>query len=186
MPGYGYGLSANKCIIGAKLAQIPGSVCSGCYALKGRYQFPIVKIAHAKRLQGVAHPQWEDAMVFLIRNSGTTFFRWHDSGDLQSVDHLAKIVRVAERLPEISFWLPTRELGIVRGFQRLALPIPKNLCVRVSAAMVDGPPPAAFPNTSGVVTDGSETCPSRKQGNICGACRACWDTSVPYVSYGRH
>ena len=35
MPGPAYNLPAQACITGAKLVQIPGSVCEGCYALKG-------------------------------------------------------------------------------------------------------------------------------------------------------
>ena len=40
MPGWAYGLPAAECKTGSKLAQVPGSVCSGCYALKGCYVFP--------------------------------------------------------------------------------------------------------------------------------------------------
>ena len=37
MPGYAYGLPAWECKTGAKLVKVPGSVCAGCYALKGNY-----------------------------------------------------------------------------------------------------------------------------------------------------
>ena len=37
MPGYGYGLSAFKCMTGSKLRLIKNSTCSMCYALKLRY-----------------------------------------------------------------------------------------------------------------------------------------------------
>ena len=37
MPGYAYNLPAWKCITGVKLQAVPGSVCAGCYAMKGRY-----------------------------------------------------------------------------------------------------------------------------------------------------
>ena len=30
MPGWAYGLPAAECKTGSKLAQVPGSVCSGC------------------------------------------------------------------------------------------------------------------------------------------------------------
>ena len=36
MPGPAYNLPARACITGAKLVKVPGSVCAGCYALKGR------------------------------------------------------------------------------------------------------------------------------------------------------
>ena len=45
MPGYAYNLPATECKIGSKLVKVPGSVCHGCYALKGRYRFPNVKDA---------------------------------------------------------------------------------------------------------------------------------------------
>jgi hypothetical protein len=39
MPGPAFNLPASRCITGAKLVKVPGSVCHGCYALKGRYRF---------------------------------------------------------------------------------------------------------------------------------------------------
>ena len=38
MPGYAYNLPALHCKPGAQLAQVPGTTCHGCYALKGRYR----------------------------------------------------------------------------------------------------------------------------------------------------
>src|SRR5271169_6081510 len=97
MPGKAYGISARKCIMGAKLAAIPGSTCSGCYALKNFYVMPSVKAAHANRLKGMRHPRWVEAMIFLVGKEN--WFRWHDSGDLQSVDHLRAIVAVCKATP---------------------------------------------------------------------------------------
>ena len=44
-------LDANKCKTGSKLAKKKGTVCNGCYALKGCYVFPVVKDAMARRLE---------------------------------------------------------------------------------------------------------------------------------------
>ena len=108
MPGYAYSLPAQACITGSKLVKIPGTVCYGCYALKGNYKrFPSVRLALAKRLQALPHPRWVDAMVTLIY--GEEVFRWHDSGDLQSVQHLKNIFEVCSRTPSTWHWLPTRE-----------------------------------------------------------------------------
>ena len=63
MPGPAYNLPAYKCITGQKLAKIPGSVCFGCYALKGRYRFRPVKSAMERRLEALQHPGWVDAMI---------------------------------------------------------------------------------------------------------------------------
>ena len=45
MPGPAHNLPAVACKTGAKLVKIPGSVCAGCYALKGRYRFNNVQDA---------------------------------------------------------------------------------------------------------------------------------------------
>ena len=54
MPGPAYNLPAAACITGAKLVKVPGSVCAGCYALKGRYRFNNVQAALQRRLQAIA------------------------------------------------------------------------------------------------------------------------------------
>ena len=46
MPGLSYSLPAWECITGAKLRKVKGSVCAGCYALKGNYtRYPAIKAA---------------------------------------------------------------------------------------------------------------------------------------------
>jgi hypothetical protein len=175
-----------------KLATIEGSVCHGCYALKGNYQYSNVAKAHAKRLAGIASPLWTLAMVTLLERSGERWHRWHDSGDLQSVDHLTKICAVAALTPQIAHWLPTRELGIVQQYVKQGGTVPDNLTIRVSATMVDGAATKAWPITSGVHSGKSRmpktthTCPAPQQGNYCGPCRACWSRDVAHVSYHKH
>ena len=108
MPGPAHNLPAQACITGAKLVKIPGSVCAGCYALKGRYRFRNVQDALQRRLQALQDPRWVDAMVTLI--TGEAWFRWHDSGDIQSQEHLKKIFEVCKRTPGTRHWMPTREV----------------------------------------------------------------------------
>ena len=181
MPGPSYNLPATQCITGAKLAKIPGSVCHGCYALKGRYRFNNVKAAMARRLEALGHPDWIAAMTVLIK--GEPVFRWHDSGDLQSPEHLKAIFEVCKNTPETRHWMPTREAR----FLRLMDPevIPKNLIIRFSSHMVDQQPVGWWPWTSTVST-GGKTCPAKDQGNECKSCRACWDRSVSNVTYPKH
>ena len=190
MPGTAYGISAFACKTGAKLAQIPGSVCHGCYAMKGNYTFPNVQGSQAKRLAGITDQRWVEAMVTLLDKSGETYHRWHDSGDLQSVEHLAKIVLVAKATPSINHWLPTREGATVKQYVDAGGIIPKNLVIRISATMIDGPAPTWWGLTSTVHTvrapDGARTCPAPTQGNECGDCRACWSPEVKSVSYHKH
>ena len=181
MPGPSYNLPATQCITGAKLAKIPGSVCHGCYALKGRYRFDNVKAAIARRLEALGHPDWIAAMTVLIK--GEPVFRWHDSGDLQSPEHLKAIFEVCKNTPETRHWMPTREAR----FLRLMDPevIPKNLIIRFSSHMVDQQPVGWWPWTSTVST-GGKTCPAKDQGNECKSCRACWDRNVSNVTYPKH
>lgn len=308
MPGTSYGLPAQACLVGAKLAAIPGSVCHGCYALKGNYLYPNVETSQSRRLASIQDPAWIVAMVTLLqkeyedacqeftdlirkpallarrikpsrlkptgyqsqipvagsglahststvmaqnratflltlprsgatvelshkvmrhitrakcdaaltriisryskaaRTSGCTqaftailepaglqlvyYMRFHDSGDLQSAAHLAKIAAVASATPRIRHWLPTRELAIVLAYKNAGGIIPPNLIIRVSATMVDGPATKAWPTTSsvhsGVKPSSGRACPAPKQGNKCGDCRACWNPNIPAISYHKH
>ena len=181
MPGPCFNLPASRCITGAKLVKVPGSVCHGCYALKGRYRFPNVQNALERRRQALTSPQWVEAMVVLV--SGNEFFRWHDSGDLQSLEHLKNIFEVCKRTPKTRHWLPTREAQILK--QVTPEEVPKNLIIRFSSHMIDQGPVKAWPWTSTVVTK-DKTCPAAEQDNTCGSCRACWNRDVKNISYGKH
>jgi hypothetical protein len=187
MPGLSYGIPATRCKVGAELVKIPNSVCSDCYALKGRYTFANVIAAQERRFKSLHSPRWVEAMVFLIRYKKETFFRWHDAGDLQGEWHLENIAEVARRCPRTKFWLPTREKVTVARYMKDVVNFPSNLVIRVSGTMVDGPAPLRFVNTSTVTTDkAGVTCPAQNQGNECGTCRACWDVNVPNVAYPKH
>jgi len=183
MPEGAYSISALHCQTGAKLRLVEGTPCWGCYAFKGRYNFPNVKDALSRRLESLQHPQWIEAMTVLIK--GKKFFRWHDSGDLQSVQHLKKIFEVCEATPDTQHWLPTQER------QFLPLPgssIPKNLIIRLSNAKNDTVPGQAWSHWSTVVTKprAGHVCPAPDQGNVCGSCRACWSKDVKEVQYKIH
>ena len=190
MPGLSYGISAHACITGSKLVTVPGSVCFSCYAMKGQYIYNSVHTAHKRRLASITGPHWTAAMVFLIGRSKEKYFRWHDSGDLQSTEHLTKICAVAALTPKIRHWLPTRELGIVQAYVAKGGIVPDNLTIRVSATMVDGAATSKWLVTSGVHTKepGNDThvCPAPTQNNNCGKCRACWSKDIAHVSYHKH
>ena len=174
-----------------KLRNVEGSVCSKCYALKGRYPFPNVQKALLRRFEAIKNPEWVSAMTTAI--AGTEFsgyFRMFDSGDLQSLEMLEDIARIAKNLPNIKFWLPTREYSIVSACVKKNGAFPENLIVRLSAYMLEGKPPIELAKRLGVVSSGvSEngfTCPSSKQGDKCLDCRMCWDKNVSIVSYKQH
>lgn len=188
MPCHGYSIPATACRTGSKLRSVAGSTCSNCYACKGRYQFDNVQSALHRRLDAIHNPNWVNWMVILIsRKERSGYFRWHDSGDLQSRGHLLAIIEIANRLPSIKFWLPTREIGLMRQFIREhgSDAIPSNLTIRVSAAMIGGDAIRIDGCQTSTVSEHG-TCPAPKQDNKCGSCRACWDKSVDNVAYNLH
>jgi len=181
MPGWSIGIPAKECKTGKKLRQIKNSVCEGCYALKGCYVFKVVQEAQYKRLEAIQHPDWVLAMSTLINSKKPDVFRWHDSGDVQDVDHLEKIFEVCKLTPTKRHWMPTREAWIKDHMHKA----PANLVVRFSSPMVDQGPVKSWANTSTVSTK-SRSCPAPDNNNECGSCRACWDPLVKNIEYGKH
>jgi hypothetical protein len=122
-------------------------------------------------------------MTHLLQSKKSKYFRWHDSGDVQDLKHLAKIFEVARRTPDVRHWMPTREAW-VKPYEKYK---PDNLVIRFSMPMVDQEASGSWLNTSTVVTDSSKrTCPAPDQDNACKDCRACWDPNVKNVAYGQH
>jgi len=184
MPEGSYNLPATACQTGAKLREIPGTPCWGCYAFKGRYNFPNVQAALNRRLESLTHPDWVQAMTVLI--TGKKFFRWHDSGDLQGPEHLKNIFEVCKRTPETQHWLPTQERKLLQFLDPDI--IPTNLIIRLSNAKNDTQPGQAWSHWSTVVSKprAGHVCPAPEQGNSCGDCRACWNKDVKEVQYRIH
>ena len=200
MPCPSYSLPAQACKVGAKLAKVPGSVCHGCYALKGRYRMPNVLNPREGNLASLPADGdtvgWENWIAHMIATIGASkaakvgFFRWHDSGDLQGLSHLHAIAAIAHGLPGIKFWLPTKEKATVKRYAA-SFAVPENLTIRVSGAMVDGAAPVVPAGilTSTVHRAGQPTgheCNAPANGGKCGECRACWDKAVLNVSYRYH
>jgi hypothetical protein len=193
MPSHSYSIPAMECKVGSKLAKIKGSTCFNCYALKGNYRFSNVKNAMYTRFQTIGQMLWVESMVLTIAIfEKTDYFRWHDSGDLQDVEHLEKIVQIAKFLPEISFWLPTREYGIVNDFGGV---IPKNLVIRFSAHMNNSYKEIANKNNASVVISDESLASSdsvichatrKDSSHKCEDCRACWSNDVKIVAYLLH
>ena len=201
MPGTSFGLSTEDCFVGGKLRDIEGSVCESCYAARIENFRPSVKKGWRNRTEAVRKAclsqegmdLWVEAMVQRLGMLKPTHHRWHDSGDLQSEYHLEMIVEVARALPDIMFWLPTKERAIIKRFTKHR-GFPKNLCVRESAAMVGEKLNTDTPSSMVVdkkdvadtFSDGVYICPSSHQGNACMGCRACWHTTVTTVAYIKH
>ena len=182
MPGLSYSLPAWACQTGAKLRKVKTSPCYGCYALKGNYtRYPAIKIAQYRRLAAIKMEGWTRAMAVQILKQ--KYFRWHDAGDVQSHEHMAKIIEVCKLTPNTQHWLPTQE----RQYLPKPEDVPANLIIRLSRSKVDGPAGNAWTHDSGVTTqEGERTCPAPDQGGACKDCRACWNKDIKSVIYGKH
>ena len=179
MPGLSYSLPAWECKTGSKLRKIKGSVCASCYALKGNYtRYKAIKAAQYDRLEKIKNSLWVAAMVVQVKRQ--KYFRWHDAGDVQDLEHLKKIYSVCKLTPEVKHWMPTREAWIKNHLASK----PDNLVIRFSPPMI-GQRNDSWPNSSMVVESGA-SCPAPSQGGKCGDCRQCWDPAVKVVSYGKH
>lgn len=207
MPCHGYSISAKDCNTGSIMRDVPGSSCSGCYAMDNFYTMPYVEEALNKRLKSLQHPQWVESMVFLINHLQERFFRWHDSGDLQNMEHLFKIINVVQDTPYTKHWLPTLEWNLIRKFwelmhrRKLDMMFP-NLSIRLSGLMIDGELPIELAKMMGVQVSGVSKhawdCPAYEHTYIvkngrhnealgnCGDCRNCWDTNRLLVVYPYH
>lgn len=193
MPCKSYSLPTEACITGFKMSKISGSICASCYADKGNYARYAnnIKPAQFSRLDSIDSEYWVSGMVALIGND--SYFRWHDSGDLQSLEHLEKIATVAVSTPNCKHWLPTREYSIIKDFIEKHGQLPDNLIVRLSAMYPDKPVivPKSLQGVKNVamsnvhtITPIGNACEAPKQNGECKDCRACWSTDT--VSYAMH
>ena len=162
MPGWSIGLPAKECKTGGKLQKVPGSVCYDCYALKGCYVFKVVQDAQYRRLAAIKSSDWVEAMAHLINSKKPDVFRWHDSGDVQDLDHLKKIYSVCRLTPSKRHWLPTREAWIKDHLSDKPTQFSHTFqCAHGETKRA----PASWPNSSEVVTSGASvsSCFSRQR-----------------------
>ena len=138
------------------------AVCSHCYAMGGTYIFPNVKTALAAKADFLLNSLRNDKgatfiqeMVTQIKKAyngraktinGKPFnkklFRVHDSGDLFSPAYIDCWIAICKQLPEITFWIPTREYIRHSQLPKLReLASLDNAVVRPSALTIGAPIP---------------------------------------------
>jgi len=193
IPGYCYSIPAQYCKTGSKLRTVANSVCSDCYALKGNYRrFPSVFNAMDQRYNKIVDDLilWRDSMVIVINSDKVKkhgIFRWHDSGDLQSIEHLDALVYIAKKIPSVKFWIPTREYKIVQEYLKKYLKFPDNFILRISAHIISKKAPNfQLSSTVNYNSNNSFNCVAASQGGKCLDCRACWNGSIKNINYQLH
>ena len=97
-----WSLPAGTSCPGAKGAE----VCEGCYAKKGMYRFPVVKNVREHNAQDYHRDDWVADMVKEV--SKYDYFRWFDSGDIETPELAEKIGKVINITATTKHWLPTR------------------------------------------------------------------------------
>lgn len=188
MPCRAWGIPAAYCATGSFLRSQPCSVCSRCYACKGRYTFPAIVAAGEHRLycyNSTPRADWIDAMITLINRQSPHFFRWFDTGDLQGVDMLDAIIAIAVYTPNTRHWLPTKEHNMV-----INKALPSNLTIRLANHYIDDfstheTLPNACVSSSYNHWQGHQ-CHATWNGTECGPCRACWYKEIKTVTYKLH
>ena len=212
MPGKSYGLDAFACQRGSELAKNDRSPCARCYARRNFYATwgPVIKNrqGHQRAVEqiGQSGNRWTEAMIYLMRHylGNERWFRWHDSGDFHSLEHVAAVCEVARATPWLSHWVPTHEPRMVGAYLDNGGRIPDNLVIRLSADFIGQPfqaPYAYRHELAGLPTStthegegakpvqvserrgDSVECMSYKRDHTCGNCRACWSPKVKNVSY---
>lgn len=185
------------------------TICAHCYADKGSYtRYPTVKRAQRARFAWVREclkteegtADFVRVMVNVIGRTRNEYFRVHDSGDLFSPAYTWAWVRIAQALPGVKFWFPTRSwrpltmakispaTKVAWELALMALAAEPNVTVRPSSLFFNAPAPriAGLQAGSTAADDGSFTCPASRQNNECGECRACWDARETPISYRAH
>lgn len=192
------------------------AVCRLCYAGRGFYRMRTVQDAQSNRYRWVLDSMMADGgedfvsgMVTMIRadvdKRGEPIFRVHDSGDLFSAPYAGLWARIADAMPDVQFWIPTRSHTLPRLLDAIReLASRPNVVVRPSALAFDAMPPVIAGLAAGTTVirslpvldslPGVRLCPKtdpRLNRSSCDGddtdepCRACWEGSEP-VAYFEH
>jgi hypothetical protein len=171
--------------------------CVSCYAAKGRYLFPNTRAPRIHNAQDYRNPGWVAGMVAAIKP--LPYFRWFDSGDVDSRELAELIEQVIAYTPGTRHWLPTRshKIPAIREVLERIATLP-NVAVRYSSDSVHGETVEAPQSSTIISTDaefdalrervgkGLVKCLSGTRGGKCGDCRACWHKAVRVVAYPIH
>jgi hypothetical protein len=207
MPSYGWSLPAGKACPASKATITrhgSAAICDSCYAKGGNYLFPNVRRSLDARMSFVVDSLKADngdtfvrTMIDMVSRAVKVtgpYFRIHDSGDFFHPLYVDCWRRVAEALPDVRFWAPTREW--LRPMMRpsleklAALP---NVTIRPSAEALEHPAPVVPGLACGSAVSvgdiaGHRTCPATTDIPQCDAhgCRACWDMPLTPITYRLH
>lgn len=173
--------------------------CKGCYATRGRYNYPRVKAPRAFNDWAWKQDSFVDDFVKALED--VSYFRWFDSGDMYHIELARKILQIMDRTPDTKHWVPTRMHKFSKFHNVLnAMNMLDNVVVRLSSdsimgEIVDIPIKLDIETTSTIIPEGfiqgfkSEgffVCNAPMQNGKCLDCRACYDKDVQTIAYIGH
>lgn len=207
-------------------------ICRSCYATKGNYLYTNMQLAQGvrKRWIQLQLKAGADALAeaFLVAlqdyrskrrvvevadrrlTIDQSYFRIHDSGDVYWAgdDYYLFWLKMAWLLPDVYFWMPTRDHHVARFHQLVQdAPPPSNLTVRPSALHFQDEPPvvdgfaagstSAYNDLADIAIDADFDCPAYAgaKAHTClngpgpdgeSACRACWTHPHLSINYAPH
>lgn len=178
----------------------PQSICSKCYAMTGRYVFSNIIKSQYIRFGWVKESLLNKTFINDMTNkigalTPNAYFRWHDSGDLFSLEYLQAVTQICNNLPHIKFWVPTRAWRFPHWKSALSrLDSLSNVVVRYSALYTNDHSPFVSSCGSTVIDDISKLppihtiCPKTLNHSSCGKenCRSCWDKNSNKIAYLEH
>ncbi len=145
------------------------------------------KLLNSKRFVGIMYKE--------IRLTNTIKFRWFSCGDMYKIDHLEKIIKIAELLPKVSFWLSTHSDYLLFEYFKDSKP-PKNLNIILSNKIPNSNPPEFLTNwlnshnmaISSTTNDPNlSNCHSSKDKTSCDLCEKCFTgENIVYFLHGKH
>ena len=83
-------------------------------------------------IKGHAFEQLKNDVLDYVKNNRISAFRWHDSGDIISAEHLAVLIDIANAAPRVSFYTYTHNIKLANDFIKAGNKLPDNLIVNIS------------------------------------------------------
>jgi hypothetical protein len=132
---------------------LPLSVCKSqcdyyknkiCYVQNNKLHesYPNRKKILKRNLKLAKSDQFVKVLTGQIRNKKQRLFRFFSSGDFIDLDHMKKVVQICRNLPDIKFWITTKnDYVLTQYFQENNLTVPKNCIIKLSSpvALMDMP-----------------------------------------------
>lgn len=120
----------------------PGITCgnaaeclSTCYAMRDLWR-PSTRDARARNTSLFYRDRdlfFARCAEFIARKRAHKYFRFHVAGEIVDIDHLTRMVALARRFPEWTFWTYTKMYTIAAAYIRENGPFPGNFHLMLSA-----------------------------------------------------